>query len=96
MEIITYFLIGKPINIGLVACIFFAGYFWLKKNKKKGNAFLISGIVWFFYALWELLLKIKTPEANIRVDLLIIWPILVALLIWVFLSLVYNGIKLKK
>jgi len=33
------------------------------------------------YILWEIFVQIKTPEANIRVDLLIIYPILIVLII---------------
>ena len=34
------------------------------------------------YAAWEWLVQIKTPEANIRVDLMVIWPVLAFLSAW--------------
>jgi hypothetical protein len=33
-------------------------------------------VAWALYAAWEWLVKVRTPEANIRVDLLLIWPVL--------------------
>jgi len=34
------------------------------------------------YAAWEWLVQIQTSEANIRADLLLIWPVLVAVSGW--------------
>jgi hypothetical protein len=31
---------------------------------------------WGVYAAWEWLVLVKTAEANIRVDILLIWPVL--------------------
>lgn len=33
-------------------------------------------------AAWEALVQLRTPEANIRVDLLLIWPLLGALTLY--------------
>ena len=33
------------------------------------------------YLLWEIAIRIWSPEANIRVDLLIIYPVLIVLII---------------
>ena len=37
---------------------------------------------WALYAAWEWLVQVRTPEANIRVDLLVIWPALALLSAW--------------
>jgi hypothetical protein len=34
------------------------------------------------YAAWEWLVLIKSPEADIRVDLLLIWPVQAILTVW--------------
>ena len=34
------------------------------------------------YATWEWLVQVRTPEANIRVDLLVIWPVLAIRSAW--------------
>jgi hypothetical protein len=38
--------------------------------------------IWGLYAAWDLLVQIKTPEANIRVDLLVMWPVLATISAW--------------
>ncbi len=37
---------------------------------------------WLAYDAWEWLVMTRTPEADIRVDLLVIWPILAILTVW--------------
>jgi hypothetical protein len=41
-----------------------------------------AAVAWFLYAVWEWLVIVRTPEANIRVDLLVIWPVLAMLSAW--------------
>jgi hypothetical protein len=43
---------------------------------------LLAAGGWLLYAAWEWLVLTKTPEANIRVGLLVIWPVLVILTLW--------------
>ncbi|MEO9612459.1 MAG: hypothetical protein ABJG86_10395 [Nitratireductor sp.] len=42
-----------------------------------GTMVKVAAALWLAYALWETAVQIMTPEANIRVDLLVIAPILV-------------------
>lgn len=46
------------------------------------SALLVPTAAWVLYAVWEWLVVWRTPEANIRVDLLLIWPVLLILSIW--------------
>jgi len=46
------------------------------------RSLLIATTAWGLYATWEWLVQIRTPEANIRVDLLVIWPVLAILTAW--------------
>ncbi len=46
---------------------------------------LVAAIAWALYAAWEWLILVRTPEANIRVDLLLIWPALAILSGWALL-----------
>jgi hypothetical protein len=39
----------------------------------------IAGLSWLAYALWEALVQWRTPEASIRIDLLLIAPWLLAI-----------------
>ncbi|MEZ5285379.1 MAG: hypothetical protein R2712_11355 [Vicinamibacterales bacterium] len=43
---------------------------------------LWAACAWLLYAAWEWLIQVRTPEANIRVDLLVIWPVLAILTFW--------------
>ena len=49
---------------------------------KNSTALLVPTIGWALYAVWEWFVVTRSPEANIRVDLLIIWPVLLILSIW--------------
>lgn len=78
--------VAKPINILAVAAVLLTGYLALRFTPRgiarHPRPILIAAIGWGLYAAWEWLVLIKTPEANIRVDLLIIWPALALLSAW--------------
>ncbi|GEM_PF-899378 len=86
MEFLALLFIGKPQNILIVSVFFMVlnlvFQFMENKSKHHYGALLIVSLSWATYAAWEWTIKIKTPEANIRVDLLIIWPILAIILAW--------------
>lgn len=66
--------------------IFGAGFFVRRASGGGGDthagALLVVAAGWAVYAIWEWLVMTKTPEANIRVDLLLIWPVLLVLTAW--------------
>ena len=79
-------LVGKPLSILTVAAIFLAGY-WALRFTPRGAArrprpLLAAAVAWALYAAWEWLVQVRTPEANIRIDLLVIWPVLAVLSAW--------------
>lgn len=86
MEMLASLLVGKPPNILAAAFAFLAGYLALRLTAlgitRHARPLLIASIAWVLYAAWEWLVQIKTPEANIRVDLLVIWPVLVIVSAW--------------
>jgi hypothetical protein len=86
MEILSSLLVGKPLPIAAVAALFLVGHFLLRLTRTGSNrhprALLVVAAAWAFYAAWEGLVITVTPEANIRVDLLLIWPIVLILSIW--------------
>lgn len=50
--------------------------------KKKTRFSLSSALLWFLYFIYETLIQMRilcTVECNIRIDLLIIYPVLLAL-----------------
>ena len=86
MELLASLLVGKPQNILVVAIVFLVGHLVLRFAKpgiaRNPRPLLITSIVWGLYSAWELLVQTKTPEANIRVDLFVIWPALAILSAW--------------
>ena len=91
MDFLTQLFVGKPQNILVVAGLFFAGYFGQKLTKttviKRPRLLLVTAIIWMLYAGWEWLIQTNSPEANIRVDLLAIWPLLIILSVWTLLQI---------
>lgn len=91
MEFLAGLLVAKPFNILVVALIFFAAAFAIRQQAqyrgKSIRPLLIAGAAWTLYAGWEWLVLIKTPEADIRVDLLLIWPIVGVLSLWAIYKL---------
>lgn len=91
MELLASLFVGKPLNIVAVAVLFLAGYFALRFTTlgrgRHPRLLLFSAVAWVVYAAWEWLVLVRTPEANIRVDLLVIWPILAILSAWALFRL---------
>ena len=86
MDFLSSLFVAKPLNIFVVAVLLLTGYHVLRFTELGRNrhprSLLIASMAWGLFAAWELLVLIKTPEANIRVDLLVIWPVLAILSIW--------------
>jgi len=80
METLASFFVGKPLNILGVGLAFLAGHLLLRLTAlgagRHPRPLLWAAAAWAVYAAWEWLVKVRTPEANIRVDLLILWPVL--------------------
>ncbi|QPN61126.1 hypothetical protein H8F24_07610 [Synechococcus sp. CBW1002] len=89
MDLLVPLFVGKPQTILLVAVVFIAvdlalRFRWPGLARHPG-ALRIGAIAWGVYAGWEWLVQLRTPEANIRVDLLLIWPALMILSAWALL-----------
>ena len=91
MQLLASMFVGKPQHILTVAVVFLVGFFVLRftpiGNARHPRSLLIASTAWGLYAAWEWLVLIKTPEANIRVDLLVIFPVLAILSAWAFYRL---------
>ena len=83
MYLLANLFVGKPLNIAMVALVFLAGYFVMRAGftgaSRNPRALWMPVAAWLLYAIWKWLVVWRTPEANIRVDLLLIWPVLVLL-----------------
>jgi len=86
MELLSSLFVQKPLHILLVAAVF-AGAWWITRSSTWGaarhpSALLIPAICWLIYAVWEWAVMHWTPEADVRVDLLILWPALGIVTVW--------------
>jgi len=91
LEFIGRIFITHPYVAAVPAIIF--GLFYLKIKSKLLLALSIS---WVLYAIYEELILLRficSGECNIRVDLLLIYPILLLLSV---IGLVYGFIKITK
>ncbi len=86
MQFLAWLFIGKPLSILAAAALFFAGYLTLRFTSlgkgRRPRPLLWVAVLWTLYALWEWLVLARTPDANIRVDLMPIWPILLIVSVW--------------
>ena len=86
MDLLSSFFVQQPLHILLVAAICLIAWLLLRHGQAGrsggGNSLLVTAGAWLCYAGWEWLVFTMTPEANIRVDLLVIWPILAILTLW--------------
>jgi hypothetical protein len=74
--------IQHPERSALVAGVFFALWLGLWMGTGRGTtlrdlALLIPATSWGLYAIWEWAVNRFSPEADIRFDLLIIFPLLI-------------------
>jgi hypothetical protein len=78
--------VGRPLNILAVAAVFLAVHVVLRAAGKSGGHLhrptFVAAAAWGLYAAWEWLVQSRTPDANIRVDLLVIWPVVAVLSAW--------------
>jgi hypothetical protein len=73
--------VGHPERISVVALMFWT-LFWLLQARRRYWSWplLWTAGFWTAFALWEWLVLLQ--EADIRVDLLLIYPILVGVTTW--------------
>ena len=77
MQLIDALFIQNSAGIFLVSGLFFATSLALSRSNgvAKPGALLWPALAWALWAVWEFLVQRFTPEANIRVDLLLILPV---------------------
>ena len=71
--------VGHPERIALVAAAFVAGYIALRMRRPAVVRWplILGAVTWAAFAVWEL--ECLREQANIRIDLFLIYPILVLL-----------------
>lgn len=92
LEALAHGLVQQPDHILLIAAAHLA--LWaacratVLRNAPSANVLWVPALLWLAYAAWEWLVLVRTPEANIRVDLLVIWPALALVTLWALLRAV--------
>ena len=86
MALLAEVLVGHTGHILIVALVLLAGWSLLRfsgaVSGPSARTLLWASLAWGMYAAWEALVQLRTPEANIRVDLLLSWPLLGALTLY--------------
>jgi hypothetical protein len=86
VRLLASLFVAHPLNILVVAGVFLAAYLAVRfaalGNGRHPRPLLIAATAWGLYVAWEWLVQTETPEANIRVDLLVIWPVLAVVSAW--------------
>jgi len=88
LETLGQWLVQQPGRIVLVAALNFA--LWaicratVLRTAPRSNVLWAPALLWLAYAAWEWLVLVNPPEANIRVDLLLIWPVIGVVTLWAF------------
>lgn len=93
MESLTRFLVQQPLHILSVAVLLFAVWALLKPRRA---VLLAPAFAWLAYAGWEWLVLILTPEADIRMDLLLIWPLLAIVTLWPVVKSLFTTLLKKR
>jgi hypothetical protein len=82
-----------PIALLVAAALTWA---WRRSSRR---AFLVLSMLWAAYAVYETLMYTRilcSGECNIRVDLLLIWPALLASTLWVALAAAVRAIQRRR
>ena len=86
LEMLARWLVQQPLHILLMAGVNLALWAILGatalRSVPRSNVLWLPAALWLAYAAWEWLVLAKTPEANIRVDLLLIWPLIGLVTLW--------------
>jgi hypothetical protein len=80
-------LIGRPVAILVVALLWGLAAGALPRHRLPLGA---NAVGWLLFAAWEGLILLITPEANIRVDLLLIGPMLLGLGLWALVTILWR------
>jgi hypothetical protein len=83
IEFVGWF-VQHPLRILALAAIYAALWGVLRAGPpgRRANALLLPAAFCLAFAGWEWLVMVRTPEADIRFDLLLIWPPLLLLTLW--------------
>ncbi len=82
MDVVSGWFVGNPVLILLIGAVYAVAYLLVRfrgSERLRAQALLLPAIAWTVWAVWEFFVTRFSPEANIRVDLLLIVPIVLIL-----------------
>ena len=85
----------EPLPIALVLAVAMA-IGWRSSGRK---AFLVLAVMWVAYTAYEYLMYARvlcSGECNIRVDLLLIYPLLLGSTLWVVVAAVIRALRRRR
>lgn len=82
MEQFLVLFVQHPLRIVALAAIYAVAWGAVRATGNPRNALLAPACFCLAFAAWEWFVTTRSPEANIRVDLLAIWPLLGLLTLW--------------
>lgn len=95
MKTLSFLFVGQPLYILVVTALFLSGYLLLRSTAlgadRRPRPLLAAAAAWALYAAWERLVQVRTPEANIRIDLPVIWALLVVISAWAIFRALRKG-----
>ena len=73
-----------PLRILALGAIYVAlwGAIRASRSGRRADSLLLPAAFCLAFAAWEWLVLVRTPDADIRADLLLIWPALLILTVW--------------
>lgn len=76
--------VQHPLRIVALGALYAAVWGLLRAGRsgRRADALLLPAAFCLAFAGWEWLVLVRTPEADIRVDLLLTWPALLILTAW--------------
>ncbi len=94
-ETLARWFVQQPLHILLVAAALLAAWCLIRATPlgriPRANVLWVPALGCLAYALWEWLVFVVSPEADIRVDLLLIWPALGAVMLWALVRLLLSA-----
>lgn len=90
MTMFADLLVQQPLHILGVAVLLLLPWALIRPRRLL---LMAPSLTWLLYAAWEWMLLLLSPEANIRVDLLVIWPLLAIATLWPYLRLLAGVLK---
>jgi hypothetical protein len=82
MDAFIGFFVQHPLRVAGLAVAYLVIWGIVRATGNPRNALLVPAFFCLAFAAWEGLVTARSPEANIRVDLLLIWPVLGLLTLW--------------